>query len=86
MYHTLNPVKMTQKLCFLMVHTAGTWGPKYKTLRSACEVLVVKNKMGELNTSKRLSNHKHITSPIKSFTLRASGPGLVCYGSEPEPL
>ena len=51
-----NSVKMTQKICFLMVHTAGTWGPNYKTLRSACEVLVVKNKMGEQN--KRLSDHK----------------------------
>ena len=59
-----NSVKMTQKLCFLMVHTAGTWGLKYKTLRSACEVLVVKNKMGEQN--KRLSNQKHITSPSSS--------------------
>ena len=61
MYHTLNSVKMPQKLCFLMVPLAGTWGPKYTTLRSACELLVVKNTMGEQN--KRLSNHKHIVSP-----------------------
>ena len=36
----------------------GNWGPKYKTLRSACEVLVVRNTKGEQWTP----NHKHIAS------------------------
>ena len=44
-----------------------SWNPKYKTLRSGCGVLVVKNTNGEP------SNHKHIADTTQSFILRAPG-------------